>query len=324
MRFRLPAAFAAIAVTIAAAGPAAAERDTGRYTSLTVFGDSLVDAGNLNLLTGGLAANPAQGYFEGRFTNGYDYTDLLSISLFGAPTVASLRPGGRNYAYGGAQAGTRSAVPDLSEQLLEYNLDRLAGLAVDPNGLYVLNFGGNDVFQAPDDPAAAEAWLRSSAAAYAGGIQYLNDIGVRNILFTGYPVATDPLSLDAEGYLTQELAGLTLAADTTLFRFSYLDFFGRVLSDPGSLGLPPQRTDITCREAGQAAIDGGCIGIFSFDGTHPTAPIHQALFRDMDRQFGLTAFQAVPEPASWAMMIGGFGVAGGALRHRRRAERALA
>lgn len=32
---------------------------------------------------------------------------------------------------------------------------------------------------------------------------------------------------------------------------------------------------------------------------------------------------AVPEPASWAMMIGGFGFVGGALRHRKRRERAL-
>jgi hypothetical protein len=33
---------------------------------------------------------------------------------------------------------------------------------------------------------------------------------------------------------------------------------------------------------------------------------------------GLTAFAAVPEPATWALMIGGFGLAGLALRSRRR------
>lgn len=316
MTFRIPAAFAAAAVALAAASPAQAERDTARYTSLTVFGDSLVDAGNIFALTGGVYPGAAAGYFQGRFTNGYDYTDLLSIALFGSPTVASLRPGGRNYAYGGAQASPRSGVPDLDEQLFEYNLDRAGGLAVDPNGLYVLNFGGNDIFQAPDDPVAAEAWLRDSAQNYAEGIAYLDSIGARNILFTGYPVLGDPNSAIAEGYLTEALAGLTLGHDTSLFRFSYLDFFTRVAAAPGTLGLPPQRLDITCQQAGAEAIEGGCVGFFSFDGVHPTAPIHQALFRDLDRQFGLTALQAVPEPGSWAMMIGGFALVGGTLRRR--------
>ena len=317
MTFRVPAVLAAAAVALAAATPAHAVRDTARYTSITVFGDSLVDAGNIFALTGGVYPGPAGGYFQGRFTNGYDYTDLLSIALFGGPTVASLQPGGRNYAYGGAQASPTSGVPDLGEQLIEYNADRAGGLAVDPNGLYILNFGGNDVFQAPDDPVLAEAWLRASAANYAAGIDYLDSIGVRNILFTGYPVLGDPLSFDAEDYLTEALAGISLDGDTTLFRFSYLDFFTRVGTDPGSLGLPPQRLDITCQQAGAQAIADGCVGYFSLDGIHPTAPIHQALFRDIDRQFGITAFQAVPEPATWAMLIGGFGVVGAAVRRRR-------
>lgn len=86
----------------------------------------------------------AQGYFQGRFTNGYDYTDLLSIDLFGTPTVASSL-GGNNFAFGGARATTTSGVPDLQEQLALFSL---SGKAVDPSGLYVLNFGGNDIFAA--------------------------------------------------------------------------------------------------------------------------------------------------------------------------------
>ena len=81
---------------LATAVPAQAERDTERFTSLTVFGDSLVDAGNIFTATGGAIPSAANGYFNGRFTNGYDYTDLLSIELFGAPTVASLQ-GGTNF-----------------------------------------------------------------------------------------------------------------------------------------------------------------------------------------------------------------------------------
>ncbi|SIN97070.1 PEP-CTERM protein-sorting domain-containing protein [Parasphingorhabdus marina DSM 22363] len=46
-------------------------------------------------------------------------------------------------------------------------------------------------------------------------------------------------------------------------------------------------------------------------------------------QFGvanvdLAVTGAVPEPGSWMMMIGGFALVGGALRHRRRQSRALA
>jgi hypothetical protein len=38
----------------------------------------------------------------------------------------------------------------------------------------------------------------------------------------------------------------------------------------------------------------------------------------MDRLFGLTA--SVPEPASWAMMLVGFGMIGTAIRSRRVAN----
>ncbi|WP_375290358.1 SGNH/GDSL hydrolase family protein [Qipengyuania sp.] len=309
----------AIAAAVCAATfatPVLAERSTPQYTSLTVFGDSLVDAGNIYTLTGGLTPNPAAGYFQGRFTNGYDYTDLLSIDLFGTPTVASLQ-GGTNYAFGGARATTTSPVPDLAEQLALFSGNLAFGRTVDSNGLYVLNFGGNDIFNAPPPGAGEDAFLMMAASNYAQGVQYLNDLGVRNFLITGFPVLDDPASYAAEGYLTTALGNLNLASDTTLYRFSYLDFFQRVLVDPGSLGLPPQNTTVTCRAAGPAAIANGCVGYFSFDGVHPTAPIHQAIYADLQRQFNLSG--AVPEPATWAMLIIGFFAAGSAMRHRPRA-----
>lgn len=71
---------------------------------------------------------------------------------------------------------------------------------------------------------------------------------------------------------------------------------------------------------------------FSFDGTGLGEGVYTLTFTGADRAgvTGLTfsstqaAFEfdnvavAVPEPASWAMMIGGFAVAGGALRTRSR------
>ena len=67
--------FGVLAMTLSS--PALADRDTAQYTSLTVFGDSLVDAGNYYISTGGVSPtpslpypDPALGYFDGRLTNG--------------------------------------------------------------------------------------------------------------------------------------------------------------------------------------------------------------------------------------------------------------
>lgn len=318
----------ACATMLVTAVPAAAQTTTPPFSSMTVFGDSLVDAGNIRALR--LGADPARGYVEGRFTNGYDYTDLLSIAMYGTPTTASLA-GGSNYAFGGARATSTTAVPDAGEQVAGYALAVSKGKAVDSSGLYVLNFGGNDVFAAleagaPAGYASDSAFLKKAADDYAAAVASLDRLGARNILITGFPVATlgTPLdySLEAEGYLTSALSGLTLNGGTRLMRYSYLDFFGRVQANPTAYDLPatlilpdPSNPASTCQ--GARALP-SCGGYFSIDGVHPTAAIHRALYNDINKQFGF-GLPAVPEPATWAMMIVGFAVTGAALRRPRRA-----
>ncbi len=49
------------------------------------------------------------------------------------------------------------------------------------------------------------------------------------------------------------------------------------------------------------------------------------LFRDIKQvSFDAVFATPVPEPGTWAMMIAGFGFVGGAMRRRRRRERAFA
>ena len=315
----------AIGTLGALAGPAWADRDTKYYTSITVFGDSLVDAGNLYIADGGTRPDPALGYFQHRFTNGYDYPDLLSLDLFGVPTKPSLL-GGNNFAFGGARiVDTGDSIPDLQAQIGAF---QLSGHGVDSNGLYIVNLGGNDVFGAegvfgPGNTIGSypdiSSYLKAAAEQYVAGIQTLNDLGVRNILMTDFPMAGDPLTIEANGYLNAALGTLSLDSDTDLFFYSLSNFNIRVLTDPGSFGLPAERADTTCLAEGAQAT--GCVGIFSFDGVHPTAAVQAAGYHDMDRLFGLTAAQAVPEPASWLTMIAGFGAIGAALRSRRSARR---
>lgn len=321
---RMATLLCAAAMTVAV--PAAAQTTVPPFSSLTVFGDSLVDAGNIRKL--GLGADPALGYVDGRFTNGLDYTDLLSLAMYGTPTVASLN-GGTNFAFGGARATNTTAVPDALEQVALYRAALAAGGKVDPKGLYVLNFGGNDVFAAVRGADAGvtdpDAFLLKAAQNYAAAVDALNKLGARNILLTGFPVATQgtPLaySIKAEIDLAQELAKLDLAPDTRLMRYSYLDFFQRVQANPGAFNLPeplilPEDTkpQTTCQ--GAAAFP-ACTGYFSFDGIHPTAAIHQALFADINGKFGF-GLTAVPEPATWAMLVLGFATVGAALRRDRR------
>jgi phospholipase/lecithinase/hemolysin len=309
MRALLAAALAVLPAT------ANAVTSNGSYSTMYVFGDSLVDAGNIAILTGGAVPDSSVGYYQGRFTNGYDYTDILSQHIFGAPTVAALA-GGNNFAFGGARIVTNAsdAIPDIAGQFGLYQ--SLHPGAADSNALYVLNFGGNDIFALGSGdllpyPDAA-SYIAAAASQYANAVQYLNNIGARNILITGIPNATDPLAYVVDAQLQAALDGLTLAGDTTLFRFSYLDFFNTLQTNPAAFGLPPLDTSTSCIAAGAQA--SGCAGIFSFDGTHPTAAVQDAIAREIARQFGVAS---VPEPDTWALLIVGFGVVGLAARRRR-------
>ncbi|MEH3105372.1 MAG: SGNH/GDSL hydrolase family protein [Sphingomonas phyllosphaerae] len=321
---RVATLLCAAAMTIAV--PAAAQTTPPPFSSLTVFGDSLVDAGNIRALR--LGADPAQGYVAGRFTNGLDYTDLLSLAMYGTPTVASLN-GGSNYAFGGARATSTTPVYDALEQVALYDLAVKSGKAVDPNGLYVLNFGGNDVFAAVEGASAGvtdpDAFLREAANNYVAAVAALNKLGARNILLTGFPVATEgaplALSIKAEGYLTDALDAFKPAAGTRLMRYSYLDFFQRVQTNPAAFDLPVPlilpaagQPGTTCRGANAFP---ACTGYFSFDGVHPTTAIHRALYNDINSKFGF-GLAAVPEPTTWAMLILGFATIGAALRRDRR------
>lgn len=288
----------------------------GSYSGLYVFGDSLVDAGNISIFTGGARPNESLGYFDGRFTNGFNYPDLLSASLFGTVTTPSIA-GGNNYAFGGARVVNHGdAVPDLQAQLNFYAA--AAGGAGDPDALYILNFGGNDIFgllSGATGGLTATAYADAVVSTYAGGVQFLDGLGARNILITGIPNATEPVAYQLDARLQSALDSLVLGADTTLLRYSYLDFFARLQANPAALGLPPLDTTTSCLQARTPGPGIDCTGIFSFDGTHPTAAVQAALARDINDQFGI-----VPEPATWVMLIGGFGLVGAALRSRRREQ----
>lgn len=120
----------------------AAQAATPGYDSLIVFGDSYCDVGNLYIATGG--AEPAAPYYDMRFSNGPLWVDHVA-GFLGVPLTPYLA-GGTDYAFGGAwvtQPQSVTGVPSVPQQV-EIYLSQHDGKA-DPNALYVLEGGGNDI-----------------------------------------------------------------------------------------------------------------------------------------------------------------------------------
>ncbi|HVJ70663.1 MAG TPA: SGNH/GDSL hydrolase family protein [Sphingomicrobium sp.] len=191
------------------------------YTGVYVFGDSLVDSGNalkLALWYGGLpltdlpegAPTSDKGYFLGRFSNGYTFTDLVSNKAIGvvskpvfpyhfedpwlgipiSPFASDPNGTNLNFAYGGSHIRQGDeVVPDLDDQTDAFR-DAVDGDAP-PGALYIVTTGGNDVRDlAPtgSDPVSqAEAFteLQRCADKLLHELGQIVDDGAVNIVITG-------------------------------------------------------------------------------------------------------------------------------------------
>ena len=285
------------------------------YSGVVAFGDSLADAGNLDIFfaAAGLPdpTPDALGYFDGRFSNGPTFVDVVATSLSGELTRPSLA-GGSNFAFGGALATDNGDfIFDFAAQVGLFAA--ATGGVADPQALYIVNFGGNDGFAilngAPLAPGAV-------GAALADGVAQLAALGARNFLvldvvdlavapiLNGSEMAGSAVSIAINAGIDTAFAELALPADARVFRFDTFAFSRAFAADPGAYGLPGLDTETTC-----IAILAGpqCTGLNFIDSVHPTAVVHEV--------FGRAIFQVVPEPAALALF--GLGTLGLVLSRRR-------
>jgi phospholipase/lecithinase/hemolysin len=312
-------------------------------SQFVVFGDSFVDAGSVNRFTGGALAPASDGFWQGRWSDGPNWVDYLGYANFGTTTKAfnagvgpgMLPPpfqlGATNFAVGGARASgddvqPGGTIPGLNSQLLLYSAYNFQfSLGVDPNALYIINFGNNDVnfIQSLADPvqqaAVATAYVTNLTNAALG----LAQLGANHILIAGVP---NPLEI--EGQLLQAALNASLAAQAPIFgvlgadvqQFDYFAFFTALSADPTVFGLPAGLNFTTpCLTAETPSPDIDCRNYLRFDEIHVTTGVQRAISIQVANQLGISA---IPEPASWAMMILGFGLVGGMARRRRTAQAA--
>jgi phospholipase/lecithinase/hemolysin len=158
-------------------GGAAARAATPSYDNLYVFGDSYCDVGNLFLATGG--AEPAAPYYNGRFSNGPIWLDHVA-GFLGVPLKPSLASG-TDYAFGGAwvtQPQSVTDVPSVPEQVGLYL--RQHGGKADPNALYILEGGGNDILDTTSGSPESLGW--QIAEGIANSEFLLREAGARHFI----------------------------------------------------------------------------------------------------------------------------------------------
>lgn len=123
-----------------------------QFQHIVFFGDSLSDNGNFyNHSNHTLPKYPP--YYNGRFSNGYNWADDVSYDLFSKFGISS-----DNYAVGGATALLHNPfhgyLPvSISMEIADYKVRNL--FSNKDNTLYCIWIGGNDYLQGASDPDQA-------------------------------------------------------------------------------------------------------------------------------------------------------------------------
>ena len=170
--------------------PAAHAPQQAEYSTIYAFGDSLSDAGNDYIASLGILPSSPP-YSDGRFSNGAVWVQDLARAL-GLGAVTPSLAGGRDFAYGGAEAGNEplhTVLPiDLPSQLVQFVADDPHPQA---NALYTLSIGANDLLDAipvfASNPAGAEADIQAAVNNEVTFLQGLALDGARNFLILNVP-----------------------------------------------------------------------------------------------------------------------------------------
>jgi phospholipase/lecithinase/hemolysin len=329
------------------------------FTSLYFFGDSVTDTGNvlkgttaLNRYTFGLVPRtPVAPYRAGRFSDGPVWAEHTAARLGhpGDAAHAGMSMGwfgqvggpGNNYAIGGARTGSGGAlgffdfaIPTGMATQVDFYLSRTGGVA-DPDGLYFMFGGGNDLRDAAriSDPSLRMLAAQGAGANIAFSVRDLYLAGARQFAFVnsadvGLIPETIGDGLSAEGtdatlhfntYLG--LYGDYLrywVPDFTLYYFDLFSLHHELIAQYGMGAVRPCKSEPA----------GTCEQTLFFDSIHPSAWVHEIIgnriadqiLLESSQDFYLSSAATIhnPEPSTAVLTLSAVAALLVARRRRQR------
>ena len=324
-----------LALALALMGLTTLSQPVAAFSGLYVLGDSLSDVGNAALAVGsdptqfitGNSYVPDRPYASGTLSNGKVWASYLSESLGLGASLPSLA-GGTNYAFGGARTsgGDAPSLKDQAQMLLAPL--KASGAKLSSDALYVVAGGGNNGFDALDAILAGanvESTLLTTANNYAsdvGGIvDDLQAAGARHIVVWNTPNlgltplanAAGPLAKAGGTLLAQQMNGALatrLAGEQGVATF---DVFSLLTNAVAQTSSSPATATFSNATHACGDLLAGCDPATSlfWDGIHPTTYGHQFIAAGM-----AATVAAIPEPSTYALMLGGLAAVGWLARRR--------
>jgi outer membrane lipase/esterase len=265
-------------------GGAGATAQTGPSISqVVVLGDSYSDNGNLYAEVGA----PDPPYWQGRMSNGPVWVEHLAQKL-GVPLDDRAWAGATTGVGNGVDGGTVDSLGALGLPGMTTAFQGLLGDPVDPNALYVLWGGGNDLTAAFADPAEAYAIIGKAVTNLVTMTVTLQALGATRILVLNLQdFAKCPGFLNEDPqirfFITQGVLAFNQALKANLplgvHYFDTFSLFTDIVADPGEYGL----SNVTDQLIAAPGADPD--GYFFWDGHHFTTAGHaliaNALYRSV-------------------------------------------
>jgi len=255
------------------------------FQQVVSFGDSLSDNGNVAILSGSPVIT--------RFTTNPGTVAVENIAKHFNLTLTPSLAGGTDYAFGGARAAIANPVPATSTQVQQY-LTANGGKA-NPNALYTMWVGANDLLAAAANPATAQVAVATAATNEVGQIKALQAAGAKTIVVFNLPdVGKTPAALSQGAAASQGisqlaqvyngvLSGGLASANRGIVPIDTYALLNEVIASPGTYGftnvtVPACTTasSITCSPATLRDPNAAATYLFA-DGIHPTNAAHALL-----------------------------------------------